>query len=127
MRFAIVIVASALLTGCEPGLIDDLPTESPRIVVQAQPEDGRPWQVYVGHTYPTLDTAATSYKSPGALAGATVKLFDNGQFAEDLIVKGSPDSIQKYVSSNGPQQGHTYTVKVEAPNFNSVTATYTHP
>jgi hypothetical protein len=127
MRFINIIGACVLLIGCQPGIIDELPIEQPRLVVQGEPEDGKPWKVYVGHTYATLDTMASFPRFPGSVPGASVKILDNGQFAENLTATGSLDSIQSYVSGNGPQQGHTYTIKVEAPSYKPVTASYTHP
>ena len=127
MRFTIFIIACVLLVACQPGHITEIPVNPPRLVINAQAEDGLPWAVYVSHTYPLLDTLGNYPNAPGGVPGASVKLFDGDQLIEELTPTGQPDQMQAFVSSNGPVPGHTYTIRAEAPDFNPVSASYTHP
>lgn len=127
MRFILLIIACAVLIGCQPGNFDVLPIDPPRLVVQAEAAEGDPWTVYLTHTYATLDTLAYYLRQPGNVPGATMTLYDNGSFSENLTATGPDSVMQKYVGSGSPQQGHTYMLKVEAPGYKPITSTYTQP
>lgn len=128
MRFAIFIITTCCIVACRPGDVTDIPVNPKRIVVQSQPERGKPFEVYVSHTLPLLDSMTHFMYRPPVVENAKVKLFDGDQFIEDLVATGPDTEMQKFVgSTNGPVAGHSYNIKVEAPGYESVMGRYTHP
>jgi len=129
MRSIIIfIIACVLLIRCDPGAITDIPVNAPRLYILAEPETGKPWEIYVSRTLPLLHPKTTYRDFPRGVEGARVMLFEDDQFVEELLTT-DPDSLMQAFrgSAKLPEPGHTYSIKVEAPGYESITATYTHP
>lgn len=116
------------MVACRPGDVTDIPINPKRIVVQSEPEPGKPFAAYVSHTLPLLDTMTSYVFNPPILENAKVKIFEGDLFIEDLVATPQERGMQRFVgSTSGPVVGHTYNIKVEAPGYESVMGNYTHP
>ena len=117
MKKYFVIIIAVVLAGCELTVPVELPDQEPRIVVNSFVLADSMWQVEV-FTSKVMNDISWQYDINEK---ATVNIFSGDAFVEQLSFN---NSVGKYTSINNlPQAGKTYTIKVDAPDLESVEAT----
>jgi hypothetical protein len=117
-----------LFPSCEEILNIKVPEHSPLITVNCILDKDEPIQMEINSSqpYPPLfDTSLT-------IKDATVKLFEDNIFVEDLVYQESyqlRNAYSNYYSLNGfkPLSNHSYSIIVTAPGFTEATAKTNFP
>jgi hypothetical protein len=136
MRRLIFFAVLILCCSCEPGDLVNLPSAPSRITVVASNVVGQPWVVFVAPSRPN-DLALQHRYIPRGIPDATVKIYEDGNFVEQLqlvtydsgVVRNLSDAFASMFQSkiNSPKAGHDYKITVESKDYPPVTATYKQP
>jgi len=126
-RIFLWLLLILLFPSCEEILNIKVPEHSPLITVNCILNEDEPIQMEINSSqpYPPLfDTSLT-------IKDATVKLFEDDVFVEDLVYQESYQlrKYSSYHSLNGfkPLSNHSYSIIVTAPGFKEATAKTNFP
>lgn len=108
-----IVLAIFSLMSCETIIEVDIPVEAPKLVANAFITPDSVIKVQVSQSKHVLDLADLK-----VVEGATVNIFENGQWKETLQ-KGA---LGVYTSTFQPSEGNEYTLQVEADAYTSVQA-----
>ena len=120
-RIGLCLGLAALLGGaCETTLDVELPDHPPQITVNSffRPEAG--WEIHLSEARSVADGALASR----LINNATAEILEGGQRITRLLPAGEGLYQSRSV---GPAPGHTYTLRVSAPGYESIEATDTVP
>ena len=121
MRRLPLVLLAAVFGACSTPFEVELPDEEPRLVIES---------LFAADSLLTLDVTRSEpvqRPSPGGynpVTNATVLLYEDGVFVGEAPYVGNRN---RYVSNVRPRPGRTYRVRVEAPDFEPVTAEETVP
>lgn len=127
-RIFLWLLLILLFPSCEEILNIKVPEHSPLITVNCILNEDEPIQMEINSSQPYPPLADTSL----TIKDATVKLFEDDVFVEDLVYQESYQLLNEYSnyhSLNGfkPGSNHSYSIIVIAPGFTKVTAKTNFP
>lgn len=114
------LICCCLIFGaCEKTFEAELPVKPKDMVVNCQFTPGEPWVLELSHTRPVLSNEPIQ-----KIKNANVQIFENGALIESLtyIETDRPGQSLYYGSTNLPEEGKEYKLRVFAPDFPLVTA-----
>lgn len=107
----LLVYSYIFLSGCQKEVKIDLPTESPKLVVNCFFNPDSTWKVRISSTI-----SLSGKDKPGFISNATVELYENNALISTL----SHADSGYYINSQKPLFNKQYTLKVTAPDFESV-------
>lgn len=117
----ILLILSWFITSCEEPVDLDL-DETSRLIVTSQFSENKALVVYV-----TESQLVTSNNSTAFVKNASISVFDDNQFIE-LLEFVNDDNVPYYSSKDlTPEIGKTYTIQVNVPGHDVVTASNSIP
>lgn len=138
LRLALLLLASLAVVGCETFAPADPADYDPVLDIRSTFEPGVPWSVRVARTAAFGDTTS-SFRLTVGNALVTVTADDGttlvlppaeGPFNDGVYGAGTdvgPDGIGVLRDGPSPKVGRTYTLRVSAPGYPTVTATSRTP
>lgn len=109
-----LLVSSLLysLFGCERAINLNI-TDEKKLVVLSNFAPNQQLDVKLSWTQ-TLNTPISNVQSP---ADATIRLFENGVFLENLVYTDNEEDFPFYISSTHPIPEKAYSIEIEVPGF----------
>ena len=118
-NYIYIIVLLALLSGACEKIIDfDEETKTSKLVVNSMFNPDTNLSIYISESLTIIDRDLL-----GTVDNATVKLFEDGEYAGDLQFSQNG----KYEFNENPKSNKNYSVEIKAPGFISVSSQSTIP
>lgn len=122
----ILILIALVFAGCESSDIITLPHQEPKLVVNCLGFNNHTWKARISGSRDVLDLS--QYPD---ISNATVKIYENGDFVETLVVDPFQGQIDRGILYSGsvssPTPGNTYKITVEAPGYPMAQSEFRQP